>query len=91
MSDMLDDDITMSEYMEELDVEWPCSENGPSERRPSWFWLREVTSQDAENGMDVQGITWDSFNVTRQRYRELRLIDYKNYENIQRSHDEIKK
>ncbi|KAF0400794.1 WD40 repeat-like protein [Gigaspora margarita] len=92
MSDLLDvDDITMGEYMEELDVEWPCSENGPSERKPSWFWFREVTSQDAENGMDVQGITWDSFNVTRQRYRELRLIDYKNYENVPRSHDEIKK
>ncbi|CAI2193801.1 2524_t:CDS:10, partial [Funneliformis geosporum] len=85
------DDVTMIEDTEILDLEWPSTENGPSERKRSWHWLREVTAEDAENGMDVQGITWDAFNVTRQRYRELRLMDYKNYENVQRSHDELKK
>ncbi|CAG8749913.1 18354_t:CDS:10, partial [Acaulospora morrowiae] len=85
------DDTTVNEGMDNIDVEWSCSENGPAERKRSWFWLREVTSRDAENGMDVQGITWDTFNITRQRYREIRLVDYKNYENVQRSHDEIKK
>ncbi|CAG8603122.1 4329_t:CDS:10 [Funneliformis mosseae] len=85
------DDVTMIEDTENLDLEWHCTDNGPSERKRSWHWLREVTAQDADNGMDVQGITWDAFNVTRQRYRELRLLDYKNYENVPRSHDELKK
>ncbi|RGB38076.1 hypothetical protein C1646_693058 [Rhizophagus diaphanus] len=92
MSDLVDvDDVTINEDMHNLDLEWPCTENSSSERKRSWYWLREVTAQDAENGMDVQGITWDAFNVTRQRYRELRLIDYKNYENVQRPHDDLKK
>ncbi|RHZ79609.1 hypothetical protein Glove_143g62 [Diversispora epigaea] len=90
MPDSLDGDITKNEIMN-LQIEWSNPESNLSEQKRSPLWLREVTSKDAENGMDVQGITWDTLNVSRQRYRELRLMDYKNYENVQKSHDEIKK
>ncbi|CAG8526544.1 9741_t:CDS:10 [Paraglomus brasilianum] len=45
-------------------------------------FIREVTAQDVENGVDMQGITWEAFNVTRDGYREVRLAEYMNYENI---------
>ncbi|CAJ0836284.1 17375_t:CDS:10 [Entrophospora sp. SA101] len=89
-SSLVIDDITLNEDLEELELEWPSSDSELSDHKRSCYTLREVTARDAENGTDVQGINWDSFNVTRQRYREVRLKNYKNYENVQGSYDQIK-
>ncbi|CAJ0639882.1 12247_t:CDS:10 [Entrophospora sp. SA101] len=69
-SSLVIDDITLNEDLEELELEWPSSDSELSDHKRSCYTLREVTARDAENGTDVQGINWDSFNVTRQRYRE---------------------
>ncbi len=45
----------------------------------------------ARRGKDIQGIPWDQMQFTREKYRETRLREYKNYENLRRSHDELEK
>ncbi|KAL1925773.1 uncharacterized protein VTP21DRAFT_656 [Calcarisporiella thermophila] len=47
-----------------------------------WHTKEEITDDDVRNGLDMQGIQWDAVGVTRQRYRELRLIGYSNYESV---------
>ncbi|RZC16100.1 putative WD repeat-containing protein C2A9.03 isoform D [Glycine soja] len=47
----------------------------------------DTTAAQARRGQDIQGIPWDSLNITRERYRQTRLEQYKNYENIPGSGD----
>ena len=42
-------------------------------------------------GKDMQGIPWERLNYTRDKYRQLRLKQYKNYENLARPRDGIEK
>ncbi|RUS19704.1 hypothetical protein BC937DRAFT_87074 [Endogone sp. FLAS-F59071] len=53
--------------------------------------ITEVTEEDAERGIDVQGIEWSKFPATREEYRENRLQTYENYQNLKVSHDVISK
>ncbi|RUS35607.1 hypothetical protein BC938DRAFT_482904 [Jimgerdemannia flammicorona] len=53
--------------------------------------ITEVTEEDVERGVDVQGIPWSQLPVTREKYRDTRLQDYQNYENLRAPHDEINK
>ncbi|KAK8971467.1 Guanine nucleotide-binding protein subunit beta [Platanthera guangdongensis] len=43
------------------------------------------------NGKDIQGIPWERLNHSREKYREMRLKHYKNYENFPRSKNEHRK
>lgn len=47
----------------------------------------DTTAAQARRGQDIQGIPWDSLSITRERYRQTRLDQYKNYENIPHSGD----
>lgn len=47
----------------------------------------DTTAAQARRGQDIQGIPWDSLSITRERYRQTRLDQYKNYENILHSGD----
>ncbi|XP_027368899.1 uncharacterized WD repeat-containing protein C2A9.03-like isoform X1 [Abrus precatorius] len=47
----------------------------------------DTTAAQARRGQDIQGIPWDSLSITRERYRQTRLEQYKNYENIPFSGD----
>jgi len=47
----------------------------------------DTTADQARRGKDIQGILWDKINVTRESYRQTRLEQYKNYENIPLSGD----
>ncbi|CAJ2638615.1 putative WD-repeat-like protein [Trifolium pratense] len=47
----------------------------------------DTTAAQARRGQDIQGIPWDSLSITRERYRQTRLEQYKNYENISHSGD----
>lgn len=47
--------------------------------------ITDTTAAEARRGKDIQGIPWDRLSITREKYRETRLEQYKNYENIQRS------
>lgn len=47
--------------------------------------MGDTSSAQARRGKDIQGIPWERLSITRERYRETRLEQYKNYENIPRS------
>ncbi|KAK7271407.1 hypothetical protein RJT34_27274 [Clitoria ternatea] len=51
----------------------------------------DTTAAQARRGQDIQGIPWDSLIITRERYRQTRLEQYKNYENIRHSGDKLGK
>lgn len=47
--------------------------------------VSDTSSAQARKGKDIQGIPWDRLNITREKYRQTRLEQYKNYENIPNS------
>ncbi|KAK4859762.1 hypothetical protein QYF36_011243 [Acer negundo] len=51
----------------------------------------DTSSLEARNGKDIQGIPWNRLNLSRDRYRETRLRQYKNYENLSRSRQDLQK
>ncbi|CAL9241079.1 unnamed protein product [Arabidopsis halleri] len=51
----------------------------------------DTSALEARNGKDIQGIPWESMNYTRDRYRENRLLHYKNFESLFRSREELYK
>lgn len=51
----------------------------------------DTTALEARNGKDMQGIPWERLNYTRDVYRETRLKQYKNYENLSLSREKIDK
>mmetsp|Transcript_15791 Transcript_15791/g.37365 ORF Transcript_15791/g.37365 Transcript_15791/m.37365 type:complete len:429 (+) Transcript_15791:79-1365(+) len=50
---------------------------------------QNITAEDVAKGRDIQGIPWETLLTTRDRYRLRRLVQYRNYENLQAPHDEI--
>ncbi|KAA8538049.1 hypothetical protein F0562_027371 [Nyssa sinensis] len=51
----------------------------------------DTSALEARNGKDIQGIPWERLNFTRDKYRETRLKEYKNYENLSSSRKELEK
>lgn len=47
--------------------------------------VTDTSSAEARRGKDIQGIPWDRLSITRDRYRQTRLEQYKNYENVPNS------
>lgn len=47
--------------------------------------VADTTAAQARSGKDIQGIPWDRLSITREEYRQTRLEQYKNYENIPHS------
>ncbi|KAH9620237.1 hypothetical protein KSS87_019019 [Heliosperma pusillum] len=45
----------------------------------------DTTAAQARSGRDIQGIPWERLSVTREKYRETRIEQYKNYENVPNS------
>lgn len=41
-----------------------------------------TTATKARRGKDIQGIPWERLSISREKYRQTRLEQYKNYENI---------
>ena len=44
-----------------------------------------TTAAQARSGKDIQGIPWDRLSITREKYRQTRIEQYRNYENIPHS------
>ncbi|EEF30625.1 conserved hypothetical protein [Ricinus communis] len=44
--------------------------------------ISDTSAADARRGKDIQGIPWDRLRITREKYRQTRLEQYNNYENI---------
>lgn len=47
--------------------------------------IRDTSAADARRGKDIQGIPWERLSIGRAQYRQTRLEQYKNYENIPQS------
>ncbi|XP_026434383.1 uncharacterized WD repeat-containing protein C2A9.03-like [Papaver somniferum] len=45
----------------------------------------DTTAYEARNGKDIQGIPWERFNFDRDKYRQNRLKQYKNFQNLSRT------
>lgn len=53
--------------------------------------MTDTTAAQARTGKDIQGIPWKRLNITREDYRRTRLEQYRNYENVPLSGDEVDK
>ncbi|KEH34895.1 uncharacterized WD repeat-containing protein C2A9.03 isoform X2 [Medicago truncatula] len=51
----------------------------------------DTSAFEARNGKDIQGIPWEKLNYSRDEYRETRLKQYKNYECLTRSREDLDK
>ncbi|RYR47609.1 hypothetical protein Ahy_A07g033552 isoform C [Arachis hypogaea] len=51
----------------------------------------DTSASEARKGKDIQGIPWEKLNYSRQKYRETRLKQYKNYENLSHSREDLDK
>ncbi|KAE8706580.1 Actin-related protein 8 [Hibiscus syriacus] len=47
--------------------------------------ISDTSAAQARRGKDIQGIPWDRLSITREKYRQTRIEQYKNYENISNS------
>ena len=57
----------------------------PSHPVPSCFQpdgSSDTSARQAARGRDIQGIPWERLQWTREKYRTLRLQQYKNYQNL---------
>ncbi|XP_062029127.1 uncharacterized protein LOC133745149 isoform X2 [Rosa rugosa] len=51
----------------------------------------DTSALEGRNGIDIQGIPWERLNFTRDKYREARLKQYKNYESLGRPRQDLEK
>ncbi|XP_034678949.1 uncharacterized WD repeat-containing protein C2A9.03-like isoform X8 [Vitis riparia] len=89
--DYMADEYKM-EDVDDLDEEFHDREmGGPESEVDVYDYLNSKTadtsSAQARRGKDIQGIPWDRLTITREKYRQTRVEQYKNYENIPRSGD----
>ncbi|GAA0185692.1 hypothetical protein LIER_32980 [Lithospermum erythrorhizon] len=81
MEDIDDDD---------MDVEFQSRDMGGSDSDVDEYdymnnKLQDTSAAQARRGKDIQGIPWERLSITREKYRQTRLEQYKNYENVQQS------
>ncbi|KAE9599150.1 hypothetical protein Lal_00043852 [Lupinus albus] len=53
--------------------------------------ITDTSAAEARRGKDIQGIPWGRLSISREMYRQTRLEQYKNYENIPQSGERSKK
>ncbi|GJP45715.1 hypothetical protein CLOM_g5063 [Closterium sp. NIES-68] len=51
----------------------------------------DVSARQVRRGRDVQGIPWERLHLSREKYRAMRLQQYKNYKNLDVSLDAVDK
>ncbi|XP_077227247.1 putative WD repeat-containing protein C2A9.03 isoform X2 [Tasmannia lanceolata] len=92
--DYMAEEGEMDDFVEEMDEKFNGRGRGEAEHDDDYDILTRVTdtsSAQARRGKDIQGIPWDRLNITRENYRQTRLEQYKNYENIPSSGEIIDK
>ncbi|XP_062099014.1 uncharacterized protein LOC133804924 isoform X2 [Humulus lupulus] len=47
--------------------------------------IEDTSAADARRGQDIQGIPWERLSISRKKYRQTRVEQYKNYENVPQS------
>ncbi|ESQ29898.1 hypothetical protein EUTSA_v10011474mg [Eutrema salsugineum] len=81
MDDVVDDDID-DEFRGDDMV---ASDSDVDEFDYSNNKIADTSADQARKGKDIQGIPWDRLSITREKYRQTRLEQYKNYENVPNS------
>ncbi|MQM15207.1 hypothetical protein Taro_048149 [Colocasia esculenta] len=92
--DDMADDYEMADVEDEFDEEARGRAMGESESDEDEYHnprITDTSSAQARKGIDIQGIPWDSLSITREKYRQTRLEQYKNYENVPNSGDKSEK
>ncbi|KAF8718849.1 hypothetical protein HU200_025156 [Digitaria exilis] len=81
------DDMDEEEEEEEDEEEYqePMVRDSDVEEEDEDQSVPDTSAADARNGKDIQGIPWERMTITRETYRQARLEQYKNYENIPNS------
>ncbi|KQK18508.1 uncharacterized WD repeat-containing protein C2A9.03 [Brachypodium distachyon] len=77
------DDLAGDEYHELEDRDSDSDED--DEYAHAIYKASDTSAAEARRGKDIQGIPWDELKITRENYRQTRLEQYKNYENIHNS------
>ncbi|KAL6909683.1 hypothetical protein ACP4OV_001342 [Aristida adscensionis] len=85
MNEAVDDDMEDEEYHEPVVRDSDAEEEDDDGQS---YKLADTSSADARSGKDIQGIPWERIAITREAYRQARLEQYKNYENMPNSGEE---
>jgi len=88
MNEPVDDMEDEEEEEEEDEYQEPAVRDSDVEEEEDEDQSRKVhdtSAEDVRNGKDIQGIPWEKMTITRETYRQTRLEQYKNYENIPNS------
>ncbi|KAL8148800.1 putative WD repeat-containing protein C2A9.03 [Apium graveolens] len=84
------DEYEMEDVDDDMDDELRGRDNGGSDSDVDEYdamnnKMADTTASQAKRGKDIQGIPWERLSITREKYRQTRLEQYKNYENIPQS------
>ncbi|KAL5583314.1 hypothetical protein UlMin_015756 [Ulmus minor] len=53
--------------------------------------ITDTSAAEARKGKDIQGIPWERLSISREKYRQTRVEQYKNYENVPQSGESSEK
>ncbi|KAJ6293521.1 hypothetical protein OIU78_025482 [Salix suchowensis] len=94
-AEYMEDEYEMEDVDDDMDEEFRAREMGSDSDIDEYDYLNnkvaDTSAADARNGKDIQGIPWERLRITRDVYRQTRLEQYKNYENIPHSGEDSKK
>ncbi|KAJ4851349.1 hypothetical protein Tsubulata_024777 [Turnera subulata] len=91
----MEDEYEVEDVDDDLDEEFRARDAGSDSDVDEYDYMSnkiaDTSAADARSGKDIQGIPWDRLSITREKYRQTRLEQYKNYENIPQSGESSKK
>nr|XP_043640155.1 uncharacterized WD repeat-containing protein C2A9.03-like [Erigeron canadensis]XP_043640156.1 uncharacterized WD repeat-containing protein C2A9.03-like [Erigeron canadensis] len=79
------EDVDYDDMDDDDDDEYHGSDSDADHYDYMNYKLQDTSAAQARRGKDVQGIPWERLSITREKYRQTRLQQYKNYENIPHS------
>ncbi|KAH9804555.1 WD REPEATS REGION domain-containing protein [Citrus sinensis] len=84
------DEYDMEDIDDDMDEEFRGRDMGGSDSDVDEYdysnnKIADTSAAQARRGKDIQGIPWERLSITREKYRQTRLEQYKNYENIPNS------
>ncbi|CAI9088112.1 OLC1v1022357C2 [Oldenlandia corymbosa var. corymbosa] len=89
------DEYEMDDVDDDMDDELRVREGGSDSDVDEYDYLnnrmQDTSAAQAREGRDIQGIPWERLSITRDKYRQTRLQQYKNYENIPQSGEGLEK
>ncbi|ONK68353.1 uncharacterized protein A4U43_C05F10530 [Asparagus officinalis] len=88
--DEMADYYDMNEMEDDMDEDFhgrlmEYSDSDEEENSQLYDRVTDTSASEARKGKDIQGIPWDRLSITRDKYRQTRLEQYKNYENVPNS------